>query len=234
MHISKGRLLTGILVIALGVILLLNNFDVTDIHLGDIIGKIWPLLLVLVGLNIINNQRDTVGILIGGIILLLGIALLGRNFGLFYFDMSYVGKAFWPLIIILVGISILGKSRHNSRGNLAVMGSVDKTQTEWELTNGDYSAIMGGVELDLRKAQFKEREVTLNLTAIMGGINITVPEELAVTCQGTAILGGVDMLGKGSGGIIGTISSETGNLTTASHVLHLNCTCIMGGIEIKR
>lgn len=234
MHVSKGRLLTGILIIAFGVILLLNNFDITNIHIGDIIRKIWPLLLVLLGLNIIINQRDTTGIISGGIILLLGIALLGRNFGLITFDMSYIGKAFWPLIIILIGISILGKSNRNSRGNFAFMGGVDKTKTEWELSSGDYSAIMGGIELDLRKAQFKEREITLNLTAIMGGINITVPEDVAVTCQGTAVLGGVEILGKGSGGIVGTISSAIGDPNTTSHVLNLNCTCIMGGIEIKR
>jgi predicted membrane protein len=234
MQVSKGRLLTGILIIALGVILLLNNFDVMNIDVADIIRKIWPLLLVLVGLNIVINQRDITGIMIGGIVSLLGIALLGRNFGLITFDMSYIGKALWPLIIILIGISILGKSHRNSRGNLAIMGAVDKTKTEWELVSGDYSAIMGGVELDLRKAQFKEREVTLNLTAIMGGINITIPEDLAVTCQGTAVLGGVEMLGKGSGGIIGTISSAVGDPNTASYVLYLNCICIMGGIEIKR
>ncbi|MDD3653975.1 MAG: LiaF-related protein [Desulfotomaculaceae bacterium] len=58
---------------------------------------------------------------------------------------------------------------------------------------------LGGIDLDVRKARFAEREVSLTLNAIMGGINVILPEDVAVTCKGTAILGGVEVMGKGSG-----------------------------------
>src|SRR5262249_58120637 len=41
-------------------------------------------------------------------------------------------------------------------------------------------ALMGGVELDLREAQFSEPEVTIHAYTLMGGIEIIVPEDVDV------------------------------------------------------
>jgi predicted membrane protein len=117
---------------------------------------------------------------------------------------------------------------------MAIMGSLEKNSEGWELKSGEYTALMGGVELDIRKASFSESKVSLVLTSIMGGITLIVPEDVTITCKGTSILGGIDILGKGSGGIIGNTSIQIGDSQSTSKTLQLNCTCIMGGIEIKR
>ncbi|HEV3069398.1 MAG TPA: DUF1707 domain-containing protein [Streptosporangiaceae bacterium] len=53
-------------------------------------------------------------------------------------------------------------------------------------------AVMGGIELDLREAQFSEAEVTLHAYTVMGGIEITVPEDVEVDVSGMAFMGGFD------------------------------------------
>jgi hypothetical protein len=53
-------------------------------------------------------------------------------------------------------------------------------------------AFMGGIELDLREAQFSEPEVTLHAYTVMGGIEITVPEDVEVDVSGLAFMGGFD------------------------------------------
>jgi hypothetical protein len=53
-------------------------------------------------------------------------------------------------------------------------------------------AVMGGIELDLREAQFSEAEVTLHAYTVMGGIEITVPEDVEVDVSGLAFMGGFD------------------------------------------
>jgi len=230
----NGRYVTGLLIIAFGLVALLNNFGLTHISIGFLVNLLWPLLLAIVGIRFIASRQNLAGLVTGAILVGVGVVFLGRNSGLFYIDMRYFWQGFWPIIIIIIGISILSKNSHNDSGHLAIMGSVEKTREAWELKNEEYCAIMGGIELDIRKASFTEREVTLTLTAVMGGITVILPEDLAVSCAGTAILGGVDLLGKGSGGIIGNTNMAIGDLNNAAHVLHLNCTCIMGGIEIKR
>lgn len=229
---SNGRYVIGLIIIGVGVIALLNNFGITSISLEYVSNLLWPLLLLLVGINFIT-RRHLPALVTGAILVGLGTLFFGRNAGLFYVDMTDFWKGFWPVILILIGVNILFKDANNTRGNLAIMGAVDKTKDAWELKSAEYTAIMGGIDLDVRKARFAEREISLSLTAIMGGITVILPDDVAATCNGTAIMGGVEIMGRGSGGIVGNISTQIGDLEKAPKVLHLNCNCIMGSIEIK-
>jgi hypothetical protein len=60
-------------------------------------------------------------------------------------------------------------------------------------------AVMGGIELDLREAQFSEPEVTIHAYTLMGGIEITVPEDVDVDVSGVAFMGGFDHNASGPG-----------------------------------
>jgi hypothetical protein len=82
-------------------------------------------------------------------------------------------------------------------------------------------AIMGGGELDLRDARFAERVVTIHVTAIMGGIEITVPDEARVEVNGIGIMGGFDHHAAGEG-------------TADGPTIIINGLAFWGGVEIKR
>ena len=51
-------------------------------------------------------------------------------------------------------------------------------------------AMFGGIELDLRQATLEARDVTITAVAIMGGVDIVVPDDLTVMVDGAGILGG--------------------------------------------
>ena len=53
-------------------------------------------------------------------------------------------------------------------------------------------AFMGGADLDLRRAQFAAREVTITINAIMGGADIKVNPHTQVIMEGVGIMGGYD------------------------------------------
>ena len=82
-------------------------------------------------------------------------------------------------------------------------------------------AIMGGVELDLREASFSEPEVTLHAYTLMGGIQITVPDDIEVDVSGFACMGGFDHHASGPG------------VPGAPRVRVIGC-AVMGGVEVKR
>jgi hypothetical protein len=82
-------------------------------------------------------------------------------------------------------------------------------------------AVMGGIELDLREAQFSEAEVTLHAYTVMGGIEITVPEDVEVDVSGLAFMGGFDHNASGPG------------VPGAPQVRVLGFT-LMGGVEVRR
>jgi DUF1707 SHOCT-like domain len=82
-------------------------------------------------------------------------------------------------------------------------------------------AIMGGVELDLRHARFTAAEVTIRAFCLMGGVSITVPEDMAVDVSGFGFMGGFDHGASGPG---------------APGAPHLRVVgfAMMGGVDVKR
>jgi hypothetical protein len=73
--------------------------------------------------------------------------------------------------------------------SLAVM-SETKRMGNWVLEDGHTAcAVMGGVVLDLREAQFESGEVTINASAIMGEVKVIVNAGTRVVVDGMGIMG---------------------------------------------
>lgn len=82
-------------------------------------------------------------------------------------------------------------------------------------------AIMGGVELDLRYATFAAPEVTIQAFCLMGGVSITVPDDVAVDVSGIGFMGGFDHQASGPG------------VPGAPHVRIVGF-AVMGGVDVRR
>ena len=65
-------------------------------------------------------------------------------------------------------------------------------------------AIMGGCEIDLRQAEIDFPEITISAVAIMGGIDIVVPEGVAVEVKGIPLMGGFESRVKSAPRLPGT------------------------------
>ena len=82
-------------------------------------------------------------------------------------------------------------------------------------------AIMGGVELDLRHARFTAPEVTIKAFALMGGVSITVPEDMDVDVSGIGFMGGFDHRASGPG-------------APGAPRLRVVGFAMMGGVDVRR
>lgn len=60
-------------------------------------------------------------------------------------------------------------------------------------------AFWGGGQLDMREARFATPEVHIRAFAVMGGVDIVVPEDAEVHVSGIGIMGGFDQRGEGAG-----------------------------------
>jgi hypothetical protein len=81
--------------------------------------------------------------------------------------------------------------------------------------------LMGGGEIDMRDARFSEPEVSIHVVAIMGGCEITVPEDATVHVTGVGILGAFE-------------HSVTGAGVPGGPVINVSGLALMGGVEVKR
>ncbi|WP_406727351.1 DUF1707 domain-containing protein [Streptomyces sp. GD-15H] len=59
---------------------------------------------------------------------------------------------------------------------------------------------MGGGQIDLREANFADREVVINAVAIMGGVDVIVPPGVEVAVRGFGLMGGFDHREEGEPG----------------------------------
>ncbi|MGV9233001.1 DUF1707 SHOCT-like domain-containing protein [Streptomyces nigra] len=53
-------------------------------------------------------------------------------------------------------------------------------------------AFWGGGEIDLRDADFADREIRINCVAVMGGVQVIVPPGVEVVVRGVGVMGGFD------------------------------------------
>ena len=202
-----GRGWMGVVLIAIGALFLLSNLGFYYI---DDIWQYWPVILIAVGASNVARSRHPSGWLSGGFLMIMGAAFLLHNLG--YLRAS-AWQFFWPLILIMIGASMLLRGRWGTRGSVVEVGGLASSSTgaspntvdEWavfggvkrridsqEFEGGEAFAMFGGVELDLRKAGTKKDEIRIEANAMFGGVEIRVPETWEVATRGAGIFGGYD------------------------------------------
>lgn len=99
----ESRMVLGILVILAGIVMLLNGLDIIDADIS--IGTFWPVILIVFGItSIINYDGST---FFGVILTLIGAYFLLKNLGVDFIESINFTEIFWPLIIVLFGVSLL-------------------------------------------------------------------------------------------------------------------------------
>ena len=83
--------------------------------------------------------------------------------------------------------------------SIAILGGVDRGGTWVVPPRHSVVAVLGGVHLDLREARFSQREVTIDVFTLMGGVDILVGEDVNVDVSGVGIMGGFDHRASGPG-----------------------------------
>jgi hypothetical protein len=79
--------------------------------------------------------------------------------------------------------------RPGSTGSVAIMSGVER-KGRWVLPPSHNSfAFWGGVRIDLTQARFAQQHSTINAIAIMGGIDVVVPEDIEVDVTGFGFMG---------------------------------------------
>ncbi len=84
-------------------------------------------------------------------------------------------------------------SKKRGRWHVAVM-SGHSTRGRWRISGKTNAvAVMGGCEMDLRRAELEGPEIEITAVAFWGGIDILVPEGFDVELRGFSFMGGRDL-----------------------------------------
>jgi hypothetical protein len=109
----------------------------------------------------------------------------------------------------------------SSHAAIAILGGFSR-KGDWVVPREFTAvAILGGGEIDMREARFAEPVVTIHAVTIMGGIEITVPEDVTVQVTGVGIMGAFEHTSMGDG-------------PPGAPKIIINGVAVMGGVEVKR
>ncbi len=223
----QGRIFAGLLIILIGVLFLLGNLGKLDFW--EMVFTYWPVILIFIGLwhLVVHESRNwgfgLILIAVGGFFLLGNLDVIKGRVWLY----------FWPLLIIAAGLWIIFRPRFRPSGEkvpeikekdldvFTVLSGLKRRIESKEFKGGKASVLLGGIELDFSQASLAGNQATLELTAILGGIEIWVPREWEVVVDSSAFLGAVED------------KHKSDPSTESKPTLFVKGTTILGGIDIK-
>lgn len=223
---NNKSIIWGVILVMVGVIYGLNSLNIVDINL--FFSGWWTLFIIVPCVIGLVTDGDKTGSIIGVII---GVLLfLGAND---IIDYDLIWKLIFPLIIIVVGLSLIFKDRFNSKitkriediadnknnGVIAVFSGEDVSFNNRVFTGINLTSIFGGIKCDLRGAKIK-KDVVINAYSFFGGTDILVDDNVKIAVSSTSIFGGVD-------------NKKKNNDSTSDITIYVNAICIFGGIDIK-
>ena len=223
-----SKILWGLALIAIGGTFALNAFGITDIEV--FFDGWWTLFIIVPCFIGIFSEREKTGNIIG---LLIGVFLLLCCQNVLGFDMLW--KLAIPAIIVIIGLKLIFnavfgdkaakmivESRQNGndvKTGCATFSGQDMNFDGEKFDGAEISAIFGGVKCDLRNAII-EKDCAVTASAIFGGIDIYVPDNVNVKISSNSIFGGVS-------------EKKHRSYMENAVTLYINATCIFGGAEIK-
>ncbi|MCC2307519.1 LiaF transmembrane domain-containing protein [Cellulomonas chengniuliangii] len=214
-----AQALIGILIVAVGVIALLNQLDVIDVALGELIATWWPVVVIAIGAaGLVTTPRAwPAPLAVAGA----GCVLLAGRLGVVD---GGVWPLIWPTVVIVVGLSFLARAASAGDDERTVTASAiwwgaQRRPLTQDFRGAQLSALMGGVDLDLRQAQIVG-SADIRAFVMWGGVDVKVPPSWRVEITGLPLLGGWDNRTK----------TPTDPLAP---VLRVRVIALMGGVDVK-
>lgn len=219
------KLVLGVAIIVMGLLLTLDNLGLVEAH---IFFRLWPLILVAVGVAKLRQEGSSgTG---AWVLIFAGAFILLANFG-----HLHLTDTFGPLLIVALGIFLVTRALKQSRGvppdlarsddflqGTAIFGGFKRRVLTQALRGGELTAIFGGFDVDLRHAALAENQARLDVFVLFGGGEVKVPEGWEIANRATSIMGSV-----------GDSTYHGGEAREGRPRLVLTGLTLFGGVEVK-
>jgi predicted membrane protein len=222
----SARLAIGLVIVALGVVHLANGLGITSMH--HPMRFFWPAVFIAIGATVLIEQKSVHS-------QYWAYGWLGAGFIEFAYQVYWIpfgiGKLIFPLVLLVIGARLVQRSVNTQASDgtaptdsqtriFAILSGSERRTFTQPLKDAEVTSIMSGVKLDLTNAVFEGDRATLNVTAIMGGVEIFAPSEWSIVSEVTPILGAY-------------IDKRRPTTTLATKTLFINGLVVMGGVEVK-
>jgi len=226
---ASNRTLIGMVLVLAGLFLVIRNTGFFPEFIDNVIFS-WPMLLVAIGLVMtLGATEKTAGVIVMAVGGFFMIPLVFR-------ETFHMYNMFWPSIFIIAGVIFIVSRRKgwNSVSSKGIAGDDyidyvnifsggERQIVSQSFKGGKISAVFGGIELDLTKANLAAGVSELEIACVFGGATIIVPDDWYVTIEVTPVLGGFSDSRKLS----------PGRTVDSSKHLVIKGAVVFGGGEVK-
>lgn len=195
---SNGRIWLGAALIILGSLFFLRNFHFSIFNFNILS---WPFLLLIIGIVILVNHKDS---LFGLILLVVGGIGIASN----YFNQSFRSIIFdyWPFLIIILGFYTILKSfgsKDEVKNEIidednyyldifSIFGDKTKIINTSNFLGGKLTSIFSDLKVTLKGSNMDEGVRELDTLTIFGATQIFLPDDWEVIIKTTTLFGGFE------------------------------------------
>jgi predicted membrane protein len=189
----KGTVATALVIIAVGVVLLLNQMGIFP---PGFVFYFWPTIFILAGLAQMLVKRGMERLWGAGLVLL-GVILELNKLGITHLRFHNL----WPLFIIGAGVALLWNTLKEKPASWTVSSKVPEFNSTYIFSGtdrkvdtktfrgGKITAVFGGFKIDLTRSEMEGGEAVLQVDAVFGGGEIIVPATWVVVVEGSGVFG---------------------------------------------
>ncbi len=228
---GNKRFYLGILLIAIGVILVLERLDLIPWDIANVLIS-WQMLLIAIGVLLMMGRNFVGGVIlvaVGGFFILPEITTVPDE----------LRRIYGPLVLIIIGFLLILRHRGCSRqikegarnkrldqfDDFVIFGGREIFINAQDLKGGRATSIFGGIEYDLRQADLAPEGAVIDCICIFGGTGIKVPSDWNVKNEVTTILGAFSDKRGGN--------FQQPKEINSSKILVIKGITLFGGVEIK-
>ena len=192
---TRSQVVFGVLLIAIGVLLLLDRADAVDAW--AVVQTGWPAILLLAGAaQVLTRPCNLLG---GAVLAGLGVALFAWTLG-FITSLAVL----WPLLLIGLGIWLVAgrwltmsriEGLETSDTDIVAMFDNRTVERAGVFAGGSVTAVFGDVRLDLRQASLDPAGATVQVTTVFGDVDLELPDGWKIRVSGPELLGDVNLRG---------------------------------------
>jgi hypothetical protein len=102
-----GRVITGAILMLLGLLLLVANLRFFNLNGAAIVANWWPLGILLLGSLLINLRAWLIGVTLA----LYGLLFLAIERGLLQAHVAHLIRVWWPLGLVVIGTVLIVRRR---------------------------------------------------------------------------------------------------------------------------
>ncbi len=182
----------------------------------------------------------------GIVLVVIGLLFLLENFG--YADVGDIFADYWPVILIIIGFSLITRKRSTPREihlreasqsgsdllhQSNIFGDINIKTTSSNFTGGSLSTVFGDCDIDLSSAGFAEGDHELHIHSVFGDSLILLPEGAAVTISANSVFGSLRMFDKQKGGFSSNLQTTTPAYDTTSRRMRIKISKVFGDVRVE-